>query len=326
MADEASPTHNPDEERILMQESKQPIGGITGVAFALVVTLGGTNFIAVRFSNQELDPFFGAGLRFSIAAVLFVLICLVLRVHWPRGRQLNLAVLAGVLSFAASYALMYWALLQVTAGVATVVLALVPLVTILLTAAQHLERLRASALVGSLLALAGIAWIMASPSEIVLPWTALLAMIGAAVCIGQGVIVTKKVAGNHPAVINAIGMITGAVLLLVLSALVGETWALPKQPEVRLALLYLVTLGSVGLFLLVLLVIRRWTASATSYMFVLFPLVTMLLDALISDVPITVSGVTGAVLVMAGVWFGALAPSARHPAPPPPDRIALESN
>jgi drug/metabolite transporter (DMT)-like permease len=249
-----------------------------------------------------------------------------MRVRWPRGRQLALAVVAGVLSFANFYALMYWALLQVTAGVATVVLALVPLVTILLAAAQRLERLRASALVGSLLALAGIGWIMVSPSEVVLPWTALLAMVGAAMCAGQGVIVTKKVAGNHPAVINAIGMLTGAGLLLIMSAVVGETWALPTQPDVRLALLYLVTLGSVGLFLLVLLVIRRWTASATSYMFVLFPLVTMLLDAVISGVPITASGVIGAALVMAGVWFGALAPSARAPvSPPAQDRVALES-
>ena len=309
-----------------MQESNQSLGGVTGTAFAVAVVLGGANFIAVRCSNQELDPFFGAGLRFSIAAILFVLICVVMRVRWPRGRQLALAVVAGVLSFAAFYALMYWALLQVTAGVATVVLALVPLVTILLTAAQHLERLRASAFIGSLLAIAGIAWIMVSPSEVALPWTALLAMIGAAVCAGQGVIVTKKVSGNHPAVINAIGMLTGAGFLLVMSALVGEKWALPTQPEVWVALLYLVTLGSVGLFLLVLLVIRRWTASATSYMFVLFPLVTMLLDAVITGVPITVSGIIGAVLVMAGVWFGALAPSARAPiAPTPPDRVVLES-
>jgi drug/metabolite transporter (DMT)-like permease len=69
----------------------------------------------------------------------------------------------------------------------------------------------------------------------------------------------------------------------------------------------------VGLFVLVLLVIRRWTASATSYMFVLFPVVTMLLDALISGEPLTINGVIGAALVMTGVWFGALAPSARTP-------------
>jgi drug/metabolite transporter (DMT)-like permease len=80
---------------------------------------------------------------------------------------------------------------------------------------------------------------------------------------------------------------------------------------------YLVTLGSVGLFVLILLVVRRWTASATSYVFVLFPVVTMLLGALLADEPLTARGVIGALVVMSGVWFGALAPSARQVAAPP---------
>ncbi len=74
------------------------------------------------------------------------------------------------------------------------------------------------------------------------------------------------------------------------------------------------TLGSVGLFILVLLVVRRWTVSATSYMFVLFPVVTLALAAWLLDEPITGEAVTGAALVMLGVWFGALSPGARRAA------------
>ena len=284
-------------------------GGLVGTTFAAAVTLGGANFIAVRFSNRELDPFFGAGLRFTLAATLFVIITLVLRLPWPRHRQLALTLLYGLLGFAAFYALMYWALLSVTAGVATVVLALVPLVTILLAAAQGLERLTRRALSGSLLAMAGIVSMVVASSEVELPLSALVAMIGAALCAGQGVIVTKKVAGNHPAVTNAVGMLTGAGALFALSALTGESWVLPRQPEVVWSLVYLVTLGSVGLFVLLMLVVRRWSASATSYMFVLFPVVTMLLDVWLSNEPITPNGAVGAILVMTGVWFGALSSS-----------------
>jgi drug/metabolite transporter (DMT)-like permease len=85
---------------------------------------------------------------------------------------------------------------------------------------------------------------------------------------------------------------------------------------------YLVTLGSLGLFVLVLLVVRRWTASASSYMFVLFPVVTMLLGAWLADEPLTTRGVFGAVVVMAGVWFGALSPAARQPARLEPQEAA----
>jgi drug/metabolite transporter (DMT)-like permease len=60
------------------------------------------------------------------------------------------------------------------------------------------------------------------------------------------------------------------------------------------------------------LVARRWTASATSYMFVLFPVVTMVLGALLIEEPITLASTIGALVVMAGVWFG-ISPGSRRP-------------
>jgi drug/metabolite transporter (DMT)-like permease len=286
-------------------------------AFAVVVTLGAGNFLAVRMSNLELPPFWGAGLRFGLAALSFVAIVLVLRLPWPRGRELALTCGYGALSFAAFYALMYWALTRVTASVAVVVMAVVPMVTLLLAAAQGAERLRPRTAAGALLALLGIGWMTLGPQHVDVPIPALLVMLLAAVAVGQSIIVGKRLSGNHPAMTNAVGMSVGTVLLLALSAAVGEPWSVPQEPEARWAVLYLVTFGSVGLFVLVLLVVRRWTASATSYMFVLFPVATMALEAWILDEPVTGQMLVGAALVMAGVWFGALSPGARRELPQP---------
>lgn len=283
--------------------------------FAMAVTLGGANFLGVRVSNRELDPLWGAGLRFGVAAVLFAAIALWLRLPVPRGRMLALTMAYGVMTFGLFYALMYWALTVVTAGSATVVLAVVPLVTTLLAVVHRLERLHPRALLGSVLALSGIAWMSIGPSGMVLPAAALAAMAAAALCVGESVILGKRISGNHPAMTNAVGLATGAVVLLALSAGAGESWVLPSQGSVVLAVAYLVTLGSVGLFVLTLLVIRAWTPSATSYMFVLFPVVTMVLESVLTGEPVTLRGTVGAALVMAGVWFGALAGARGRPAP-----------
>jgi drug/metabolite transporter (DMT)-like permease len=296
-----------------MNETGTSPGGFTIAAFAGAVTLGGANFLAVRFSNRELAPFWGAGLRFSLAALLFATIAVTLRLRWPRGPQLLLTALYGLFSFALSYALMYWALVRVTAGMAAVVLAVVPLVTLLLAAAQRLERLSGRTVIGSLLALGGIASTTLGSNGVVLPLSGLLAMAAAALTIGQSVILGKRVSGNHPAMTNAVGMAVGAPILLGISAVAGEQWVLPRQAEVIWSVAYLVTLGSIGLFILTILVVRRWSASATSYMFVLFPIVTMLLGAWLADEPLTARGALGAALVMSGVWFGALSPAARRP-------------
>lgn len=295
-------------------------GGTTLTAFAAATVLGGGNFIGVRFSNRELDPLWGATLRFSIAAVLFTIIVTTMRLRWPRGRVMLHTAVYGLLAFGLFYALMYWALVRVTAGVATVVMAMTPLVTLLLAAAHRMERVGLRQVIGALLAVAGIAWISLGPDELAIPPLALAAMGVAILCVGESVILGKKLSGNHPAMTNAVAMASGAVLLAAMSAIAGDVWHLPERAEVLWAVGYLVTLGSVGLFVLILLVVRTWTASATSYMFVLFPIVTMALGAALGDERLTVRGVTGALVVMVGVWFGALAPTARRaPNPVRPD-------
>ena len=282
------------------------------VMFAVTATLGGINVLAVRISVGELAPFWAAGLRFSLAAVIFIVITLALRLPWPRGRLLFLTVVNGLLGISLFYALGYWALVRVNTATATVVLALVPLVTLLLAAAQRFERINRRAVAGSLLAVAGIAWMVIGPGEVTPAVLPLLALLGATVCVGESVIVSKMISANHPAITNAVSLTVGALTLLGMSALTGEQWALPRQTEVVWSLVYLVTLGSVGVFALVLLVVRRLTASATSYMFVLFPLVAIVVGPWLVDEPVSAAGAAGAVLVMIGVWLGALSPGSRR--------------
>ena len=64
---------------------RRPAGPVLA-AFVLVVLIGGSNFVAVRFSNRELPPFWGAGLRFAIAGALLLLFARWRRIPLPRGR------------------------------------------------------------------------------------------------------------------------------------------------------------------------------------------------------------------------------------------------
>jgi drug/metabolite transporter (DMT)-like permease len=111
----------------------------TLLAFFGFVILSGSNFVGVRFSNFELPPFWGAALRFSVAGLLFFLIVALRRIQLPRGRALLGATVYGILSFGVSYAFAYYALVSLNAGLASVVLVLVPLATIFLAAAQGQE-------------------------------------------------------------------------------------------------------------------------------------------------------------------------------------------
>lgn len=298
-----------------MVETSAKPGAFTYASFAGVVILGGGNFLAVRISNGELAPFWGAAVRFSLAAAIFLALAATLRLRFPRGRTLLMTGLYGFFVVTLSYSLMYWALVRVTAGTTAVVLAMVPLVTVLLAVLQRLEELQRRTLAGAVIAFAGIVWMTVGSDGLNIPLDGLIAILVASLTIGQSVILGKKVSGNHPVMTNAVGMAIGAPLLLVLSAIVGEPWVVPQGADTILAVSYLVVLGSVGLFILTLLVVRRWTASATAYAFVLFPIVTMAAEAVLLGEPITARSLTGALIVMGGVWLGAFSGSGARPQP-----------
>ena len=283
-------------------------------AFAGAVLIGGTNFVGVRLSNRELDPLWGAALRFAVAAAAFGLICLVLRLRLPRGRTLGLVVAYGLLAFGGAYGLLYLAMQDVPAGVAAVVMAVGPLLTLLLAVAHRLEKFSVRAATGALVAVGGSVLAFLRPGQPI-DWVSLLLLAGAALCAAESVVVSKLCGRQHPVVMNLVGMSVATVALLPISLVAGETWALPEQRTTQLAFVYLVA-ATVGLFVLVLVVVQRWTASATAYLFVLMPIVAALVGALVIDEPITATLAVGAAVVFLGVYVGALSRTPRRPLPP----------
>lgn len=292
-----------DEIRAVPVDSPTRGAGVVMSAFLLLVFIGGTNFVAVRFTTFGLDPMWGAGSRFSLAAVLLVAIGLAIRAPFPTGRALVGASLFGLLSFGVFYALTYLALVNAPSAVAAVVLAVVPLVTFLLALLQRQERFRWRALIGGLVALGGMGLMVGTPD---VPLASFLMLAGAAVAAGEAGVVAKWFPRAHPVTMNAVAMAVGGVVLLLLSAWRGESWSLPVDAATWAVQIYLITIGSVGLFVLYLFVLKRWTATRTSFAFVLFPVVSAVLGLWLLGDPITASLAAGSLVVLAGVYIGAI--------------------
>ena len=196
---------------------------------------------------------------------------------------------------------------------------MVPLATLLLAVAQRQERLRVAAVIGTLLALVGVAVISQGPLGASVPLGSLLAAVASAVCIAQAAVLVRRFPAVHPVTMNAVGMTTGAALLLVGSVLAGEPRLLPQRTTTWAAVGYLVVVGSVVVFVLYLMVLRYWAASRAAYAFVLIPFVTVVLSAWLDNEPLGPGLLLGGLLVLAGVYVGALRPTDRltHPAGSP---------
>ena len=301
------PSASPADQSLSIPDRK------TLLAFIFMVIVAGGASIAIRFTFAEMAPFWSGGARFGLAALIFWVLMLVRRIKFPRGKALSGAALYGFLGVGASFLFLMWGLTETPAGLFQVIGALVPLLTIIFAFIHRLEKLSWQGITGALLAVVGIAFAVNGYKGVSISIPHIIAIVIGTACIAESAVIAKMIPRSHPIATNAIGMTVGAVMLLVASYLFREKWVIPTQLSTWIALLYLVVVISVVVFLLYLWVLGRWTASGTSFVFVLMPLVTIVLASLLADESITYSLVIGAVLVISGVLFGALIKPKKRP-------------
>lgn len=269
-----------------------------------MVLLAAGNPVGVFFVVRELDPFWAAALRFVVAGGIFWVVLLVLREPVPRGRAALGALAYGVVGFFLAFALIFWGMLETPPGTAGLLLALMPLFTILLARLHGLESLSRRSLIGAAIALAGVAVIVADRVSLDVPLLSVLALIGAALCLAETGIIIKLTPRASPVATNAIALTVGGLMLGALSAAMGEHWTLPSEGETWGAMAFLILGGSVGVFGLFIFLLGRWPASSVSYELLLSAVVTPVYSALLTDETITWTLVLGGVVVLAGVYVG----------------------
>ena len=283
----------------------------TLVAFVLAVVFAGANGLAIGFSNDELAPYWGATLRFLAAGAVCAAIVLARGYPIPRGPALLGMVLYGVLAIAFAFGLLYWALVEVPTGVGVVILALVPLLTLMLAVMQRVEPFRWLAVIGALVAAAGVAIISADQLAGRVPPLPMLAVLVAAAAIAQSSVLIKRLPDVHPITTNAIAMLVGAAVLAAVSTALGEAWVLPREAPTWVAIGYLVIVGTVVVYALGLFVLTRWTASSASYLHILLPLVAVPLGAWLRNERVSPLFLLGALVVMVGVYLGVVVAARR---------------
>lgn len=288
---------------------------LNAAVFVTIALIGGGNPVGVAIVVDELDPIWAAAVRFLAAGAIFALATVLLRVPLPRGRAFTGALLYGVLGFAVAFTFLFWGLQETPPATGQLIIALVPLLTIGLAVAHGLERFSLRSLIGALIALGGLAFLLRDRIEADVPALSLLAIVGGAVFLAESGVILKLTPRAHPLASNAVGMLGGSLLLLALSALVGDAWRAPAQADTWVAMAFLVLFGSVAVFGLFAFLLGRWTATATSYILLVQPLPTLVYSALLTHEPITLPLFVGGAIMLVGVYVGAFWPGRAAVAP-----------
>jgi drug/metabolite transporter (DMT)-like permease len=275
-------------------------------ALVLLCLIWGTTWSVIQIGLEGIPPFTGVALRFTIAGLLLLALALARGVRLGAERhEMRLWIANGVLSFAVSYGIVYWAEQTVPSGLTAVLFAVYPLfVAILAHFALPGERANAREVVGVLIGFGGVGVIFSEDlAALGGPGVALGAavMLLAPLAAAGGSVAVKKWGGRiHPLSIAAVPMLVGAAVIAVPA--VGVERGVPIRWDVVsvAALLYLAIAGSAVTFSLYFWLLAQLPAKRLALIAYVIPVIAVGVGVMRGE-PVTARILAGAVCVVVGV-------------------------
>ena len=272
------------------------------LAFFAIYVLWGSTYLAIAVTVETVPPLFAAGTRLVIAGTILYVWAMMRGAAAPsKDEWRNLAIL-GALMFLLTYSGLFWAEKSVPSGVASVLVATVPLWTALLEMFVFKRRRPRAATLGAiLLGLVGVAILALDPGGGRVNVLACLAIVAGEVAWSLGTALTTSMALPSSHLVASGGqMMTGGAMLLACSVLFGEV---PPLPRISLAaagaIAYQVVAGSLIAFTAYEWLLTRVSATkVTSYAYV-NPVVALIIGHELGGERIGVRTIVGCVLVLA---------------------------
>ncbi|MBA3319119.1 MAG: EamA family transporter, partial [Gemmatimonadales bacterium] len=248
------------------------------IAFVGLCAIWGSTWLAIKVGLRDLPPISFAGIRFALAALILYAIVVARGLRLPRaGRDWRLLAWTGFLTITINYALVFWAELHISSGLAALLNATIPLFGLPLAhRALSAEPMTPHKLGGVVLGVLGLAIVFGAQLGGNGPWAAWAsAGVVVASLAGAQASVLVKARATHldPAGLAGVQMAAGSVVLLGGGALLeGNPFLIDWTASAVLSLAYLTVVGSVIAFLAYYWLIRHTDVSRV----LLIPLITPL--------------------------------------------------
>jgi drug/metabolite transporter (DMT)-like permease len=286
------------------------------ILYSGCVLVWSSTWVVIAVGLDGVPPFLGAGIRFALAGVGVLAAARLTRRSLRTDRVLSATV--GVLPFATTYGLIYWAEQYVPSGLTAVLFGVLPLYMALLAAVLLPdEPLRPRLLAGVGVAIAGLVLAFGQSLHLGGEHAALAAtaivLSPLASAVGN-VSIKRRGAAVDPLAMNGWAMLTGGVLLLAVSALSEDWGAAAWSADSVFSVLYLAGFGTGFTFVTLTVLIRELPAVTTSFIALIIPFGALALGALVRGEAITGLAVAGALLVAAGIAVAQLPIRRRVPA------------
>ena len=279
------------------------------LAPGLFVFLWSTGFIGVKFGIPFAPPFYFIAIRMAIASLLLFIAISFLRKSQPLTRSILWpSTLIGLTLHGAYLGGCFFAVSRgMPAGVAALIVSLQPVLVSLFAAKYLNEPLKARAVSGLILGLAGL-FVVVIPRINMTGDNSISLVAVAASVIGllggtSGTILQKKYGGAIPTLAGTSIQYAATALVLLVLALLFEEPNITWSPEFIGALTWLVLALSFGAILLLFFLLSHGSAASVSSLYYLVPAVTAIIAYFMFDEHISVLTLVGTAITVVGVWL-----------------------
>jgi drug/metabolite transporter (DMT)-like permease len=269
------------------------------LSFLAVAVIWGSTYLGIRVALDGFPPFLIGAIRFLTAGSILYGFLRARGERAPTGAEWRSAGITGVLFFAIGNGLVNVAERSVSSGLASVLVATMPLWATLFErfAGGRVQRLE---WLGLALGLCGVV-ILNLGGELRASGAGAVCALVAPMGWALGSVVSKRVRLPGGPMTTATQMLAGGATMALLSKALGEHVVVTPPARTIVAVAYLAVFGSlVGFSAYVYLLRNTATSVATSYAYV-NPVIALVLGVAFAGEHIDRAGVTGAAVILAAV-------------------------
>lgn len=284
--------------------------------YALLISLSamfGASFLLIKISIVEIPTLTLVAARLLIAAAILWTTMKMVGQQFPRGTKIWMwIIVAAIFGNVLPWWLITWGQVKVDAGLTAILMATMPLATLLLA---HLftddEKLNIWKMLGVMVGIAGVVVLIGYDQLTTLGDDTIrqYAIALAAICYGVNAIVTKQLIGHPRRAMAASLMIVSLIMVAPFAVIVDQPWALAPSFGVIVAVLLLGVFPSAIGTLMIFAIVARQGASFLSQINFLVPVFGVLWSYLFLSEQLSFNAFVALILILVGVALARVNPN-----------------
>lgn len=278
-------------------------------AFFAIYFIWGSTYLLNKIVVTEAPPLMLASIRFISAGILIFIIARVMKLDLSvNRRQFINSVIAGFLFLSYGNGMFVWALKYVDSGFAALIASSQPLFVLVLMYIIHGKKIHLKSLIGVFLGLAGM-YLLFIQQDLSPGGNHFLGIVMILTCVLSwsygSVFVAKAELPTHFLVSTGYQMLTGGIILIFGSIMVGEPWVSPLgwSPKAQLSMFLLVIFGSIVAFTAFNYLLKVVSTEKVSTSAFVNPVIALILGSYVLDEKITAQSGVAALILLTGVYF-----------------------